>query len=212
MIRPATSSKTTDSGWGWLRNLGGVVALLTGLLLLIGMISLITTVLQPGPANGWLMLFRNNWLVKIFILHAGIGSIPADLHGLNLLDIVILLLVSMLCLSLSSTFRSAGKVWSLIALALSLIAILLFVTTQVAGRSTVMLTVLINSFVLLRDKAFGKVTSSAGISASLLLFVGDLTVGVHSNAITVLFAVGYLLLTIWFFLVAQALFRLGSMP
>ena len=135
-----TSTETIDSRWTWLFKTGGVAALITGMLLLLGMTSLIASVLQPGATYGWLLPFQNSWLVKIFVLHAEISSIPADLHGLNLLDIGILLLVSILCLSLSTAFRNA-KAWSIIAFALSLIAIILFVTTQIAGRSTVMLAV-----------------------------------------------------------------------
>jgi hypothetical protein len=48
-----------------------------------------------------------------------------------------------------------------------------------------------------------------GILASVFLFVGDLTVGIHSNTITILFGVGYVLLTTWLFLIAQSLVRLG---
>ncbi len=62
---------------------------------------------------------------------------------------------------------------------------------------------------MLRDKTFSKVTIYAGILASVFLFVGDLTVGVHSNIITTLFSIGYMLLITWFFLIAQSLFRLG---
>lgn len=204
-----TRAETIDSRRSWLCKIGGVAALITGMLLLIGMVSLIATVLQPGAANGWLLLFQNNWLVKIFILHAGFSGIHADLHGLNLLDIVILLLVGIICLSLSTAFRNASRVWSIIAFVLSLIAITLFVTTQIAGRSTVMLAVLINSFVMLRDKTFGKVTPYTGIPAGVFLFAGDLTVGIHSNTITILFGVGYVLLITWFFLTATSLFRLG---
>jgi len=209
MTHQVTSSETRNSRWGWLCKIGGVSALIIGTLLLIGMISLIVTVLQPGATNGWLSLFENNWLVKIFILHAEFSDIYADLHGLNLLDIFILLLVSVICLSISTIFRNARKVWSLIAFALSVIAIILFLASHIAGRSTVMLVVLIISFVILRDKTFRKVTVYTGILSSVFLFVGDLTVGVHSNIITALFSIGYVLLILWFFLIAQSLFRLG---
>ena len=209
MTHQVTSSETRNSRWGWLCKIGGVSALIIGTLLLIGMISLIVTVLQPGTTNGWLSLFENNWLVKIFILHAEFSDIYADLHGLNLLDIFILLLVSVICLSISTIFRNARKVWSLIAFTLSVIAIILFLASQIAGRSTVMLAVLIISFVMLRDKTFRKVTVYTGILSSVFLFVGDLTVGVHSNIITALFSIGYVLLILWFFLIAHSLFRLG---
>lgn len=179
--------------------------------MLIGMISLIVSILQPGTRNGWLSLLGNNWLVKIFILHAEFSDIQADLHGLNLLDIFILLLVSITCLSISTVLRNARKVWSLIAFVLSVIAILLFLATQIAGRSTVMLAVLINSFVMLGDKTFRKGTIYVGILAGVFLFVGDLTVGVQSEIITTLFGIGYMLLITWFFLIAQNLFRPGHM-
>jgi hypothetical protein len=210
MIHPVTGTETMGSRWSWLYKIGGVAALITGMLLLIGMISLIASILQPGTTDGGLLLFQSNWLVKIFILHAEFSGIPADLHGLNLLDIVILLLVSIICLSLSTAFRNASKVWSIIAFALSLIAIGLFLATRVAGRSTVMLAVLINSFVMLRDRTFSRITIYTGILASIFLFVGDLTVGIHSSIITTLFGVGHVLLTIWFFLIAQSLFLAGS--
>lgn len=209
MTHQITSSDTRNSRWGWLRQIGGVSALITGTLLLIGMISLIVSVLQPRTTNGWLSLFGNNWLVKIFILHAEFNDVHADLHGLDLLDLFILLLVCVICFSVSTVFRNARKVWSLVAFALSVIAIILFLATQIAGRSTVMLAVLIISLGMLGDKTFSRVTIYAGILASVFLFVGDLTVGVHSNIITVLFSIGYVLLITWFFLITPSLFRPG---
>lgn len=210
MIHQATGTKTIGSYRNWLVKIGGVAAVITAALLLIGLIGLIVSILQPSIANGWLSLFQNNWLIKIFLLHAQFNGLHPDLHGLNVLDIVILILVSILCLSLSTVIRKAGSLWSRIALALSLIAIALFVATQIAGRSTVMLAVLINSLVLLGEKSFGKITNYTGILAGLLLFVGDLTVGVHVRAITTLFGVGYLLLIAWFLSIAQILFRLSG--
>jgi len=203
-------SEMKNSPWGWLCRIGGVSALITGMLLLVGMISLIVSVLQHRTTNGWLPLLANNWLIKILILHAGFSDIHVDLHGLNLLDVSILLLVSVVCFSISTIFRNVRKAWLLIAFALSVIAIILFLVTQITGRSTVMLAVLIISLVMLRDKTFSKVTIYAGILASIFLLVGDLTVGVHSNIITTLFRIGYTLLIPWFFLIAQSLFRLGS--
>jgi len=207
MPNQITSTETTDSRWSRFYKIGGAAAMVAGMLLLIGMISLIASVLQPNTTNSWLSLFQN-WLIVIFKLHAEFSGTQADLlHGLNLLDIVILSLVGMLCLSLSTAFRKAGKIWSLIAFALSVVGIILFIATQLAGRSTVMLAVLIISFVMLGNKVFSKVTIYAGILASVFLFVGDLTVGIHSNIITILFGIGYILLTTWFFLIARSLYQ-----
>ena len=206
-----TNPKIVDSRWSWLYKISGAAALIAGMLLLIGMISLIASVLQPSSLNGWLSLFQNNWLIIIFKLHAEFSGIHADLlHGVNLLDIVFLALVGFICLSLSTAYRKASKTWSLIACALSLIAIILFSVTQTAGRSTVMLSVLIISFVMLSNEFFSKGTIYAGILASVFLFIGDLSVGIHSNIITIIFGIGYVLLIAWFFLVAQRLLRPGS--
>lgn len=206
-----TNLKIVDPRWSWLYKISGAAALIAGMLLLIGMISLIASVLQPSSINGWLSPFQNNWLIVIFKLHAEFSGIHADLlHGVNLLDIVFLALVGFICLSLSTAFRKASKTWSLIACALSLIAIILFSVTQTAGRSTVMLAVLIISFVMLSNEFFGKGTIYAGILASVFLFIGDLSVGIHSNIITIFFGIGYVLLIAWFFLVAQRLLRPGS--
>jgi len=211
MTNRVASAKTVDFRWRWFYKIGGAAALIAGILLLIGMISLIASVLKTSTISGWFSLFQNNWLIVVFKLHAEFSGIQADLlHGLNLLDIVFLVLVGFICLSLSTVFSKASKTWLLIAFVLSLIGIILFIATQTAGRSTVMLVVLIISLVMLRNKIFSKVTMYAGILASVFLFVGDLSVGVHSNIITILFGVGYVLLITWFFLIAKSLFRLES--
>ena len=157
MARQVMSIETRYSRWGWLYKIGGASTPTIGTLLLSGMISLIVSVLQPGTTSNWLLLFQNNWPTKIFILHAEFNEIHAELYGRNLLDIFILLLVSVMCLSISIVFRTARKVWSLIAFTLSVMAIILFLATQIAGRSAVMLAVLIISLVMLKDKTFGNV-------------------------------------------------------
>lgn len=208
-MQQAVSIQNSDSRWSSLHKAGAGAALIAGASLLVGMISLVISILQPGT-NSWLLLFQSNWLVKIFALHAGFNNIQSDLHGFNLLDIVILLLVAVMCISLSTVFKRGRKAWSLIAFALSLVATILFLITQEAGRSTVMLAVLIISIVMFGAKTFSKVTIYMGILASVSLFVGDLTVGIQSNAITICFGIGYVLLTAWFFLMARSLFRLDG--
>jgi hypothetical protein len=192
----------------WFSRIGAVAALLAGVLLLVAMISQFVSVLKPGTINGWLLPFENVWLILIFKLHAGFTGVHADmLHGLKLVDIIILALVSILCLSLSTVFGKSGKIWTLIAFAFSLAAIALYLATHLAGRSTVMLAVMIISIVMLKNKFVNRLTSCAGICASVFLFVGDMTVGIHSDSITILFCTGYVLLVAWFFLIAGSLFR-----
>lgn len=106
--------------------------------------------------------------------------------------------------------KKSSNIWSLVAFAFMLIAIILFTITQNAGRSTVMLSVLIFSLIMIKDKIYSKVTICSGILASIFLFTGDLTVGIHSDIITILFGIGYMLLTLWFFLVSRKLLSLGK--
>jgi hypothetical protein len=50
-----------------------------------------------------------------------------------------------------------------------------------------------------------------GILSSTLLFIGDVSVDISQSYIfAILTAIGYVLLTVWFFLIAQRLFQLGG--
>jgi hypothetical protein len=189
----------------WFSRIGAASAFISATALLLGMIRTIISAFQPGSAHGWLSLLPDNWLILIFKLHAGFSGVSADsLHGLNILDIGILTCVGVMCFGLAFTFTKAGKIWTLVAFALSLAAIGLFIATQIAGRSTVMLAVMIISIVMLKNKFTNRITSYAGICASVFLFVGDLTVGIHSSVITIIFGLGYVFLTTWLFLVAAS--------
>jgi hypothetical protein len=180
-------------------------------MLLYAAATLVLSALAPGAITGWPLFLENNWLIVIFKLHAEFnGAHSISLHGLNFLDIAILALVGTICLSLSTAFKKAGRIWVLVAAALSLIAIILFVVTQIAGRSTVMLAVLIVSFAMLGNKRFSRVAVYSGILAGVCLFIGDLTVGMHSTTITIFFGIGYVLLSGWLFLTGMALLRLGQ--
>jgi hypothetical protein len=200
-----------DPRWNNLYKVSSAASLILGVLFLITAIGFIISLIWTGSTKGWFSLLQSNWLIIIFKLHAGLINIQNDpLHGLNLLDIVILVLFSVTCLGLYFNLRKSSKIWSLIALALSLITIILFLVTQIAGRSTVMLSVLIFSIVMIKDKIYSKVTIYTGIPASVFLFSGDLSVGIHSSFITILFGIGYILLTLWFFLISRTLLWLGS--
>jgi hypothetical protein len=211
MTNQITDAKNAHPRWSWFFKISGAAALLAGVLLSIGAIKLIATILQPSAQNVWSSLLGDNWLVLIFKLHAEFSVALAELlHRLNLLDMVFLAIVGLICLSLSTVFGKARKVWSLVACALSFMGLLLFIATKTAGRSSVMLAVLIISLVMLGNELFNKVMVFAGILASIFLLVGDISVGIQSDMITILFGIGYVLLLAWFFLIAQLLFRLGS--
>lgn len=191
--------------------LSGATTLMLGILFLISAISFITSSILAGINCGWSTALQNNWLIVIFKLHAGLINIPDDpLHGLNLLDIIILVAFSITCFGMYINLKKSSKIWSLVAFAFMWIAIILFAITQNAGRSTVMLSVLIFSLIMIKDKNYSKVTIYIGITASVFLFVGDLSVGINSHFITILFGIGYILLTLWFFLISRKLLWLGN--
>lgn len=204
-------TETASSRWNWLYRIGGTAALIAGVLFLIAVFDLIITWLQLGTTNGWLSPFQNNWLAVIFKLHAGFGGVQIDLlHVLNFLDIAILALVGTMYLGLYAALRRTSRIWSSVALALPFLGIVLFIATKTAGRSSVMGAGLVISVVMLRNNIFNKVTVSMGILASVLLLVGDFSAGVlHSNIITILFGIGYVLLMTWLFLISRRLFQLG---
>jgi hypothetical protein len=217
-IRTTSSNKSrakiTDSRWTWLYRVGGTAALITGLGLLTAMISLIVLGLQPDATNDWFSRFQNNWLIVIFKLHAGFRGVQSDLlHGLNFLDMAILALVGMTCLSLYAALWRTSRIWSIIAMVHPFLGMVIFVATKTAGRCTVMGAGLVISCVMLqsRGRVFGKITACVGILASVLLLAGDFSVGIpHSNIVATLFGIGYVLLIIWFFLIGRRLFQLGQ--
>jgi hypothetical protein len=206
----AIKPKTVNTSWLGLYKVGGTAALITGILLSVAMISLISSVLHPGVIIGWLAPFQNNWLIVIFKLHAGFSGVKIDqLHNLDYPDIAILALVGTMALGLYGALRKTSRFWALAALALPFLGIILFITTKTAGRSAVMGVGLIISIVMLRNKLFNQITASVGILASVLLLAGDFSAGVlHSIIITTLFGSGYVLLIIWIFLTAYKLFQL----
>jgi len=92
-----------------------------------------------------------------------------------------------------------------------MLAPVLFMATQSAGRSGVMGAGLVASLVMLGGHNFAKVTSYGGILASVFLMIGEYSVGlVHSNLIAVLIGIGDVLLTIWVVLVAGRLLQQGQ--
>jgi len=202
--------KAESLRWKNFYKLSSATALILGTLFFITAMGFIISIIWPDFNSGWYSLFQSNWLIVIFKLHDGLINIQDNpLHGLNILDIFILVIFSLMSFGLSNFLKKVNKIWPLIAFALSVITIILFIVTQAAGRSTVMLSVMIFSFVMLRNKTFSKVTIFTGIIAGVFLFVGDLTVGINSNIITILFGIGYIFLTTWFFLIAQTLIKFG---
>jgi hypothetical protein len=205
-------TQTVDSRWSSLYKVSGAAALVAGILLLIGMLNLLTAVLSPGSAGGWLPALQNNWLILIFKLHAGFsGAQIGLLHSLDFLDIVILALAGAMYLSLYAALGRTSKIWSIVAAIQPFLGIVLFIATKTAGRSAAMGATLVISLVMLRSSLFKKATAYLGIAASVFLLVGDFSAGIPPSVIIAsLFGIAYLLFITWFFLIAIRLFHMGE--
>jgi len=203
--------ETTTGRWSWLYTLSGTAALLAGALFLAAAAGYVASLIAPSTLNGWGWPFSSNWLIVLFELHAGIaGARPNPLQGLNLADLLSLVLVAGTYLGLYAALQKSSRIWAMVALAQAILAPVLFVATQSAGRSGVMGAGLVASAVMLRGKDFGKVTAFMGIGASALLLLSDFSVGLtHSKIIGGFTGLGYGLLITWLFLVAWRLFQLG---
>lgn len=206
-----TNSETVNSRWKWVYKISSATALVTGVLFFIGGIDLIIIGLQLG-ANGWLSSFGNIWLPLLIKIHVGISGVQLNqLYALNLLDTVILVLIAITFLGLYAALRKASKIWSLIALILPFLGFLIFIATKLAGRSAVILAVLIMSFCMLRSNIFSNSAAFIGILTGILLLTGDISLSIaKSGIIAILVGIGYILLIVWFLVVSRRLFHLDK--
>jgi hypothetical protein len=212
MLNQIAHVETAKYRWNRVHRISGAAALILGGLFLVALINLLTSSIEPGIENGWFSPFQNNWLLVLFQLNAGLNGVQFDLLSvLNPLDLAILALVATMYLGLYAALEKTSRILSLIAAIQPFLGIVLFVATKMAGRSGVMGAGLVISLVMLRSNIFGKVIALVGILASVLLLIGDLstTPDSHSSIVAMLVAIGYVLLTAWFFLIARKLFQLG---
>lgn len=199
--------KTGSPAARWLRRTGGWSALLVGLVFLIAALDLLRAMLQPGVDIGWATWLQDNWLMVIIKLHAGFQDVHPDmLYGLNFLDLLLMLLIGITYLGLFAALRRVSRIGSGVALGLIVAGMLLFIITQSAGRSAVMAAGVVISFVMLRSRMFGTNTAALGLFASVLLLIGDFTVGYTPSLVFALVTgLGYIFQTMWLFRVGRRL-------
>ena len=214
MRNAVTRPHQAQGEWNWLDKVSGAAALLTGILLLVGMLGPLSSVLRSSGLDESGPTYPDNWLSVIFKLHAGLrGAQIGMLQGLDLPDIALLVLVAITHLGLYAALRRSSRIWSVIAAVQPFLGSLLFVATGTAGRSAVMGAGLVASFVMLRSAIFSKTTAYSGIAASGLLLIGDFSAGMPpSDMMAALFAVAYVLLIAWFFQIGRGLFEMGRVP
>jgi hypothetical protein len=209
-IHQAARARKAITSPFWLYKLSGFFAITAGILLLVGLIKHLSVVFFAGDA-AWQRLFPDNWLIVIFQLLVGFAGVSANrLQGLFYPDMIILALVGAMDLGLYMALKRTNRIWALVAAVQPFLGIALMLATQTAGRSALMTSGLVISLVMLKSTIFKETTAVLGILASALLLVGDLTVGVFPrNALgAALFAIGYVLMIIWLFLVGRRLFLL----
>ena len=209
MAQQVAQHKAKELHSNWLYIISTAAAWILGWLLVVAVLELVLTFLQPAIANRWLTLLQHNWLVVIFKLHAGFREVqPSLLSRVNLLDLVILVLTAAMYVGLYTALRNTSKVWSCMALAQPILGIVLFLATKSAGRSSVMGAELVISLVMMTSKVFNKRIAYVGVLSSILLLVGDLGVSMAPSLIlAVVTGTGYLLFVIWLWLVGRRLIQ-----
>jgi hypothetical protein len=208
----ATDASTPHPRAARFSAISGATALLLAALLTIGLTGPTAMLLGVGIAGGWPTAFRN-WLIVLFELNAGIEEVQFGLlRGLNPLDIVILGLVAATLPGIYMHVGKTSRILSMVAAVQPFLGIVLYVATENAGRSAVMGAGLVISAVMLRSNMFGKVAAWVGMLASTLLLIGDFstTPDSHSSLIAVFIGIGYVLLMMWFLLIARKLFRFSQ--
>jgi len=195
-----------------LYKISAAASLIAGMLLLIGMKSLIVSFLHLGTISSLFSTFPDNWLIVIFKLQAGFSGVKINLlTGLDVLDITLLALACIMFLGLYTALRRTNEIWSIVAAIQPFLGMVLFIVTKNAGRSAMMGAALVISLVMLKSTSFKKSIAALGIASSAMLLIGDFTAGVFpSIMIAALFAVAYVIFTAWFFLIAFSLFYLGQ--
>jgi hypothetical protein len=167
-----------------------VAALTAALLLLLGVVGLAVS------SSG---LGLRNWLVVLFQVNSGFGSLPTEpLRVFNGLDVAILVLVALAFVGLWPGPSRPRRVWMGIAVAAPLLGIPVLLLTELAGRSSVMVGGIIVAVLILTGR--GSVfLGIAGVLANVLLLVADFaTSDPPVAAVAAAVGVGYILLVAWF--------------
>jgi len=199
------NQENTKPRRSWLFKAGNIVAWFLLALFAIG----ITGV---DVLAGQFAFLQNNWLIVLFKLNVQFYNAQRNmLNVFNVLDLTIMVLFCILFLALNVALYRSHKTWSAIATSLPFLGIVLFVITHTAGRSGLLIGVLIFSIVMLGSNDFDKICAYLGIAASALLFIaGDIgtTFFPSSVVIAALIGIGYILWIIWLALIGWKFFQL----
>jgi hypothetical protein len=188
------------------KKIGIITSILLGVIFTTAATCFFISIIWPGTDSKLVSLLSNTWLIRIFVANF-IGVETNPLRVINIFDISIITLFILVCFSIFKTFKNQYKFWFLIAISLLILGIVIFIITHLAGRSAFMLSGLIISIIFLTKRFHFKIAGSTGIIANLLLLVGDFSVGTNLIIFSALVVFGYILLIIWFFMIANLLFK-----
>jgi hypothetical protein len=202
MVNSAAVVSSVPAGVQMICRLAGAAAIACSFIVLGGVVAVLIRGLQGNFANGDLGTLGNNWLVTLFRLHFGVDGLTNELlHGIRLIDMLILALTAATGIGLWFALKSTSSIWSVVGMALPFVGIILYILTQLAGRSAVMAAVLAFAVIAFWSPGFGRIAPCIGLLAGALLLLGDLTEPLHSKVIAWIIAAGYVLLAVWFVLV-----------
>jgi hypothetical protein len=191
-----------------IRKTGIIISIALGLILAAAAVCVSISLIFPEIDGKVIQRISDNWLIIIFKSHAKfINTSTNPLHGISCYDIFILILFTCICTSLFITLGKKYKIWFMIAISLVIAGVIIFLITQLAGRSAFMASGLIISIILMSEATQSNVAGITGIISNTLLLLGDFTVGTTFKIIPVLFGLGYILEIIWIFMIAFILIR-----
>jgi hypothetical protein len=207
MTKPGTARMIATRPWEpaqrTLTWLGSAASFAAGLLLCL---SAVASLLRAGEVGAETALLRDNWLILIFKIHAAwAGTTPEQLAALVVTDFLLLGLTGVTALALAAAYWRRGRLLLVLAALLPFAGCILYAVTQLAGRCSVMASVLLVSLVMLKAGRREGASALLGLASAVFLLLGDFTVGLSSPVITLLFGSGYLLLPLWFFIIGARL-------
>ncbi len=189
----------------WLYRLGGVASLALLVMFLVG-----ATWLVWRPA-GWLASLQNNWLVILYRINAANASEDL-LIAQNFIDLFIFFLFAVLFVALGSSLWRTNKLWSVVTAMLPFLGLILFLITNQAGRSALLLGSITVGVIMLRGDSSSKLAAYAGIAGGVFLLVaGDFATAMFppSMLIAASIALGYMLWIAWLLMMGRSLLQSG---
>jgi hypothetical protein len=194
------------NSWSWLYKLGGVASLILFVSFLVGASWLVW---RP---TGWIASLQNNWLVVLYRINATNASEDL-LIAQNAIDLIIFFLFAVLFVALGAALWRTNRLWASVSAVLTFLGFILFLITNQAGRSALLLGSIIIGIIMLRSDSFSKPAGYVGIAGgALLLVAGDFATAMFppSMFIAASIALGYLLWIAWFLMIGQSLLQSGS--